>query len=85
MVFYRTKCYGFKKATIKKKRDFTLAHELGRYLLNREHIDKNIFNANIDLEERWCNNFAFHLVANDETNELKNITKDDINITNKKY
>jgi hypothetical protein len=43
---------------------FTLAHELGHYLLNEEEIDDNISEINIEYDklnkiERWCNDFAY--------------------------
>jgi Zn-dependent peptidase ImmA (M78 family) len=49
---------------------FTLAHELGHYLLNKEEIDDNIdneilHNHTLSVVERWCNDFAFYfLIAN---------------------
>ena len=47
-----------------KREIFTLAHELGHYLLNNEQIDANIWNASgADEIERWCNQFAFSLIA----------------------
>lgn len=73
-----------KKQQSRKREIFTLAHELGHYLLKREHIDKNIFNADVNSEEKWCNKFAFHLLASNEIDELDDIAKDDMNITNKK-
>jgi Zn-dependent peptidase ImmA (M78 family) len=47
---------------------FTLAHELGHYVLNKEEIDTNVeqsvqFNPRIDRVETWCNNFAYHFLA----------------------
>ncbi len=47
---------------------FTLAHELGHYLLNEEEIDGNISGANPDYDqltetEKWCSDFAFHFLA----------------------
>ena len=43
---------------------FTLAHELGHYLLNEEEIDDNVNEENLEYNklnkiERWCNDFAF--------------------------
>lgn len=49
---------------------FTLAHELGHYLLNKEEIDDNIdneilYNHTLSTVERWCNDFAFYfLISN---------------------
>lgn len=46
---------------------FTLAHELGHYLLNAEEIDEiyEDFNENISLNkiEKWCNDFAYFFLA----------------------
>ena len=47
---------------------FTLAHELGHYLLNEEEIDDNVSEINVDYNklnkiERWCNDFAFFFLA----------------------
>lgn len=46
-----------------KREIFTLAHELGHYLLNSEDIDgKQIFGQARSREETWCNEFAFHFI-----------------------
>lgn len=46
---------------------FTLAHELGHYLLNIEEIEKIDFDNweenNLSDVEKWCNSFAFHFLA----------------------
>lgn len=45
---------------------FTLAHELGHYLLDEEEIeeiDYSIFNKNLSSIERWCNDFAYFFLA----------------------
>lgn len=47
---------------------FTLAHELGHYLLNEEEIDDKISDYTIDYFslgkiEKWCNDFAFYFLA----------------------
>lgn len=47
---------------------FTLAHELGHYLLNREEIEEvdmeviSSQEASLSLVENWCNSFAFYLM-----------------------
>lgn len=51
-----------------KREIFTLAHELGHYLLNEEEIDDNVSEINIDHNnlnrvERWCNDFAYYFLA----------------------
>jgi Zn-dependent peptidase ImmA (M78 family) len=42
---------------------FTIAHELGHYLIDKEEIEKldyqEMTNRNIPKIERWCNDFAF--------------------------
>ncbi|MEQ9580477.1 ImmA/IrrE family metallo-endopeptidase [Marinoscillum sp.] len=46
---------------------FTLAHELGHYLLDEEEIEKidyqEMANRNISIIERWCNEFAFSFLS----------------------
>lgn len=45
---------------------FTLAHELGHYLLDEEEIEEinyAIFNKNLSAIENWCNDFAFFFLA----------------------
>lgn len=58
-----------------KREIFTLAHEIGHYLLGKEEIDaldmgkvedRRIHNK----EERWCNDFAFYLIAGNAVNDL---------------
>ncbi|GAB3908952.1 hypothetical protein GCM10028803_45650 [Larkinella knui] len=52
----------------RKQEIFTLAHELGHYLLNQEEIDDNIivrasnYNAGNAIE-RWCSDFAYYFLA----------------------
>lgn len=58
-----------------KREIFTLAHELGHYLLDSESLDqlfRDTDKNNPQTEERWCNTFAFHfLVAHESRNELE--------------
>lgn len=47
---------------------FTLAHELGHYLINVEEVEavddaRTPQNKYTSAEERWCNRFAFHFLA----------------------
>lgn len=45
---------------------FTLAHELGHYLLDEEEIEEinyAVFNKNLSAIENWCNDFAFFFLA----------------------
>lgn len=56
-----------------KREIFTLAHELGHYLLNEEEIDENVSSETTnDLSkiEKWCNDFAYYFLAG---NYSKNI------------
>lgn len=52
-----------------KREVFTLAHELGHYLLNAEEIDEiyEDFNENATPNEieKWCNDFAYYFLAGD--------------------
>lgn len=56
---------------------FTLAHELGHFLLNKEEIEKlevqNLANKNLSGIERWCNDFAFHFLAGKYADVLDNL------------
>lgn len=61
---------------------FTLAHELGHYLLNAEEIDGNISNevkgggkSNENDVEQWCNNFAYFFLAGDYDREIAALGK----------
>jgi len=48
---------------------FTLAHELGHFLLEEEEIEQldyqNIARDNLTTLERWCNDFAYYFLAGD--------------------
>ncbi len=50
-----------------KREIFTLAHELGHYLLDEEEIDKldydDLANQNLSKIENWCNDFAFYFLS----------------------
>lgn len=59
-----------KRQQISFKREiFTLAHELGHYLLEEEEIDQidytNIGNQNLSKIENWCNDFAYYFLINE--------------------
>lgn len=58
---------------------FTLTHELGHFLLNKEEIEKleiqNLANKNLSAIERWCNDFAFHFLAGKYSDTLEKIEK----------
>lgn len=51
---------------------FTLAHELGHYLLNEEEVEALPEQplANQSATERWCNDFAYHFLAGDWDTQL---------------
>lgn len=56
---------------------FTLAHELGHYLLNIEEIEKIDFNemsgASLSKVERWCNDFAYYFLVGDYSNVIDDL------------
>lgn len=56
---------------------FTLAHELGHYLLGEEEIellDYSVFaNKHISAIERWCNDFAYFFLIGEYDNLIKEI------------
>jgi Zn-dependent peptidase ImmA (M78 family) len=58
---------------------FTLAHELGHYLLNEEEIDQleiqNLANTKLSAIERWCNEFAYYFLAGDYAKKIETIDK----------
>lgn len=57
---------------------FTLAHELGHCLLNKEEIDDNVgdldFTKLNDIE-KWCNDFAYYFLIGNFDNVLSNLEK----------
>ncbi len=58
---------------------FTLAHELGHYLLNIEEVDTldlaDLANHNLSKIEKWCNDFAFYFIAGEYGNVIDNLEK----------
>lgn len=67
-----------KRQQISFKREvFTLAHELGHYLLDEEEIDQidyqNLANQNLSKIENWCNDFAYHFLINEFETIVENI------------
>lgn len=58
---------------------FTLIHELGHYLLNKEEIEEleisDLANHQLNSIEQWCNDFAFYFLAGDYANLLENLEK----------
>ena len=66
---------------------FTLAHEVGHYLLQREEVEEIDFtkitesNTNLSDVERWCNIFAYYLLlGSDNAAKLDAIAKFDYHI-----
>lgn len=58
---------------------FTLAHELGHYVLNIEEIDNleiaDLANQNLSKIEKWCNDFAFYFIAGEYGNVIDKLEK----------
>ncbi len=58
---------------------FTLAHELGHYLLNEEEIEKldyeTLAQSNLSTVERWCNDFAFYFLSGQFIDAINSIEK----------
>jgi Zn-dependent peptidase ImmA (M78 family) len=58
---------------------FTLAHELGHYLLNIEEVDNlelaDLANHNLSKIEKWCNDFAFYFIAGEYGNIIDKLEK----------
>lgn len=67
----------------RKREIFTLAHELGHYLLNNENIDKDIFMQNPQDEESWCSQFAFYLLIGEQLSALESLSKNEITTNSK--
>jgi len=62
-----------------KREIFTLAHELGHYLLNEEEVESMDFDQLVQVSpskiESWCNNFAFAFLAGDQLIKLDQLTE----------
>lgn len=61
-----------------KREIFTLAHELGHYLLNQEEIESMDYDhlahsTTTSKIETWCNNFSFAFLAGNELDALDNL------------
>lgn len=56
---------------------FTLAHELGHYLLNEEEVESvdfaNMYGHKSSLIENWCNDFAFYFLAGKYADLINNL------------
>lgn len=65
-----------KRITNQKRELFTLAHELGHYLLNEEEIETVDFEAISNNKiEKWCDQFAFAFLMGDDYQTLANLPK----------
>ena len=71
-----------------KREIFTLAHEIGHYLLGVEDVESldmsKVEKSRVSNKvERWCNDFAFYLIAGDAVNELDKYStySEDVNFT----
>lgn len=60
---------------------FTLIHELGHYLLNKEEIEevdvKSISNNRLNHVENWCNEFSYYFLIGEHGDVLDNLGKAD--------
>lgn len=60
-----------------KREIFTLAHELGHYLLNQEEVESLNYDqlvlGSISKIESWCNSFTFAFLGADELKTLDNL------------
>src|SRR5690606_2760924 len=60
-----------------KREVFTLAHELGHYLLNQEEVESMDYDqlalGPTSKIETWCNNFSFAFLAGDQLGALHNL------------
>ena len=57
---------------------FTLAHELGHYLLDEEEIEEinyTVYNRKLSAIEKWCNDFAFFFLAGEYADSLDKLEK----------
>ena len=60
---------------------FTLVHELGHFLLNREEIEKvdlySWADKSLSSIERWCNDFAYYFLSGQFDNKIESISRAD--------
>jgi len=71
-----------------KREIFTLAHELGHCILGKEEIEPlDVLELPVDRQgddiERWCNDFAFYFIMNDEASMFHEINA--VNSSNDYY
>lgn len=65
-----------------KREIFTLAHELGHYVLQEEEIEaidlpSMASGGDMSAVEKWCNDFAFYFLMGEELSEFNDIEKAD--------
>lgn len=57
---------------------FTLAHELGHFLLNEEEIEsldyQNLAKTDLTIIEKWCNDFAYYFLIGEFSKVIDNLT-----------
>lgn len=60
-----------------KREIFTLAHELGHYLIDEEEIDQidydDLANQNLSKIENWCNDFAYYFLSGEFEKVIESI------------
>lgn len=58
---------------------FTLAHELGHFLLEKEEIElldySVIADKHLSKIERWCNDFAYYFLIGEYVKDIKNLVR----------
>lgn len=77
-VFLSPNVIVLKRQKILKREVFTLAHELGHYLLNEEEIDgystaRSTANTKESATEKWCNDFAFYFLAGNSASTIETL------------
>lgn len=79
--FLRPNFIVLKRYSYYKREIFTLLHELGHYILNKEEIER-LDSSSLDFDsmsevERWCNDFAFYFLVGDYAERINAIEKAD--------
>lgn len=80
-IFLRPNFIVLKRYSYYKREIFTLLHELGHYILNREEIER-LDSSSLDFSsmsdvERWCNDFAFYFLVGDYAERIDAIDRVD--------
>ncbi|MBW6481318.1 MAG: ImmA/IrrE family metallo-endopeptidase [Bacteroidales bacterium] len=70
-----------RQQTAFRREVFTLAHELGHYLINEEEIEQldlaDLANKKLSAVERWCNDFAYYFLAGEFDKALEGLERAD--------